>query len=580
MHMEFCQKAAMPDGTSPSQPLGMIALALSGGGYRAAAFHLGTLRTLHEAALLPSVEVLSTVSGGTIVGASYALSLVRQQTFCEFHAEFVERLRTRRPVHRATELLTRRRDVLPRRTLIAAQAEALDEQFYAGAKFGDFFGPQIHLGELILNATDFRSGLPFRFQRSRNRRARIGNGKHWMPFEVARQMRLADIVAASSCFPGGFEPLGFPHDFVWEDRARVTQQLAEHEQAATFQQPLPLMDGGVADNQGLGSLRVALDRREKEHLPAAGLVLISDADCWNEKPLLEHRCEPRPGWLSIDHLLLLGRVLLVVTLIAAGLLGWRLAQMVLTRELQGWWQFVESTFSFGVLALTATILMAGQRVLHRYLLRQLPGATGFDIRGTIGRLSPAWLGDLLWMRLDSLYAMSNSVFMKSVRDLRYREMFESERFRDRVVANLIYELPKRGGDLDNSSSSRPAPSGAMIKVAELACAVPTTLWFDDPRQLDALLLCGRITTCYNLLGHVEQRLALLSDEPPASNTGRHELIGLQRRLFAIWRELEREAAQWPSPPAAADTASPATTVRRVVRRASRQSRDALRTSPG
>ncbi|MEO8498164.1 MAG: hypothetical protein ABI614_24120, partial [Planctomycetota bacterium] len=50
------------DTTTPSHgPLGPIALALSGGGYRAAAFHLGTLRTLHEAGLLQSVDVLSTV---------------------------------------------------------------------------------------------------------------------------------------------------------------------------------------------------------------------------------------------------------------------------------------------------------------------------------------------------------------------------------------------------------------------------------------------------------------------------------------------------------------------------------------
>lgn len=211
---------------SPAGPLGPIALALSGGGYRAAAFHLGTLRSMHEAGLLESVDVLSTVSGGTLVGASYALSQTRHESFDRFYDDFLSRLRTQRPIHRATQLLTRQHNVLPRRTLIAAQAAALDEQYYSGAKFGEFFVSPIHIGEIIFNATDFRCGLPFRFQKSRNPRARIGNGKHWMPQEIAREMRLADVVAASSCFPGGFEPIGFPHDFAWDDRDSVLKTLS------------------------------------------------------------------------------------------------------------------------------------------------------------------------------------------------------------------------------------------------------------------------------------------------------------------------------------------------------------------
>lgn len=50
-----------------------IGLALSGGGFRAAAFHLGVLKRLEELGLLHRVEALSTVSGGSIVGALYAL---------------------------------------------------------------------------------------------------------------------------------------------------------------------------------------------------------------------------------------------------------------------------------------------------------------------------------------------------------------------------------------------------------------------------------------------------------------------------------------------------------------------------
>ena len=44
-------------------------LALSGGGFRASFFHLGVLARLAEMDLLRRVEVISTVSGGSIIGA-------------------------------------------------------------------------------------------------------------------------------------------------------------------------------------------------------------------------------------------------------------------------------------------------------------------------------------------------------------------------------------------------------------------------------------------------------------------------------------------------------------------------------
>lgn len=50
-----------------------IGLALSGGGYRAAAYHLGTLRALHKMDLLDKVDVISSVSGGSIIAAFYLL---------------------------------------------------------------------------------------------------------------------------------------------------------------------------------------------------------------------------------------------------------------------------------------------------------------------------------------------------------------------------------------------------------------------------------------------------------------------------------------------------------------------------
>ena len=50
-------------------PSPRIGLALSGGGTRAAVFHLGVLRSLAEVQMLEHVRYLSTVSGGSLIAA-------------------------------------------------------------------------------------------------------------------------------------------------------------------------------------------------------------------------------------------------------------------------------------------------------------------------------------------------------------------------------------------------------------------------------------------------------------------------------------------------------------------------------
>src|SRR3954466_10920261 len=59
----------------PSEPRRQrqgMALCLSGGGFRAALFHLGALRRLHELGILSQVDVISSVSGGSIFAAHLA----------------------------------------------------------------------------------------------------------------------------------------------------------------------------------------------------------------------------------------------------------------------------------------------------------------------------------------------------------------------------------------------------------------------------------------------------------------------------------------------------------------------------
>lgn len=50
-----------------------IGLALSGGGYRAAIYHIGTFRALRKLGVLNKIDVISTNSGGSITGACYSL---------------------------------------------------------------------------------------------------------------------------------------------------------------------------------------------------------------------------------------------------------------------------------------------------------------------------------------------------------------------------------------------------------------------------------------------------------------------------------------------------------------------------
>lgn len=68
-----------------------IGLALSGGGYRAAAYHLGTLRALHRLGILEKIDVISSISGGSITAAYYAIN---KNDYDQFEKSLIEKLKT------------------------------------------------------------------------------------------------------------------------------------------------------------------------------------------------------------------------------------------------------------------------------------------------------------------------------------------------------------------------------------------------------------------------------------------------------------------------------------------------------
>src|SRR3954451_14873822 len=64
---------SFPDQTAGARQDG-IALALSGGGYRAMVFHVGALLRLNEVGLLSKLARVSSVSGGSITSGALAVS--------------------------------------------------------------------------------------------------------------------------------------------------------------------------------------------------------------------------------------------------------------------------------------------------------------------------------------------------------------------------------------------------------------------------------------------------------------------------------------------------------------------------
>ena len=274
--------------TSEITDLNNIAISFSGGGYRASAFHLGSLDLLDKVGLRENVTMLSTVSGGSITGGKYACAL--SEAIAKNNPDFYESfynelytfiLETRLPDLWFDKLHPEDTD---KPSLIAAAADVYNERLFHGARFEQLIKvkDKIHLQEIVLNTTELRTGNNFRFRVGDG--GIIGNYFMSIPDELLKEVRIADVVAASSCFPGGFEPIVFPNDFKLSKDWQIIKQELESEFQAKMEEkpksqwffnkilntlqsiteePVPLVDGGIYDNFGIDSLFVA-DRRFKK----------------------------------------------------------------------------------------------------------------------------------------------------------------------------------------------------------------------------------------------------------------------------------------------------------------------------
>ena len=76
----------------PPSDCARFGVALSGGGSRAAAFHRGTIQGLQEIDLLDQLDVVSSVSGGSVFAAAWMAANWRGQKLFEFLAHIGQEL--------------------------------------------------------------------------------------------------------------------------------------------------------------------------------------------------------------------------------------------------------------------------------------------------------------------------------------------------------------------------------------------------------------------------------------------------------------------------------------------------------
>lgn len=433
-----------------------IALCLSGGGYRAAAFHLGVLRALAKLGLLSSVKYLSTASGGTILAARWLVGLVRGESFAAFDEKVLAFLSRTNVVQQAVADLAKSK----RPSLIHEAADVYDE-LLERATWGKL--PLAQFDEVVFNATDFDGGNAFRFVKSTNDKVWIGNRHRKVPDAAVTEMRLGDVVAASSCFPGAFEPIVFPRDFAG---------------VATGCTPdVPLMDGGIYDNQGISSLLLVVKRAQP---PDIDLVVVADTD--QRARVYQVKDPPKVifGSLSLHAVYVVALALAGLAVIAgsAGLVGLAVGESTWSRVVGAC-----AAMGCGVIAAAFAWLRLG---LWPKLVSMVPYENkNADIWSALQSLSVNQVVALVAERADSVLALTMRAFMGRIRALTYEKVFAEPRLAGRVCPVQIYAL------LDDVNP-------LVRALAERARQTATSLWIDQTK-LNDVVTCGELTA-YAALG--------------------------------------------------------------------------------
>lgn len=271
-----------------------IGMALSGGGFRAAAFHLGAFRKLHQLGLLWKLDLLTCVSGGSIAGAFLACHWGEDDALDKLEAYL------RNTSIAVSSVIGGILD--PFHSRLDKLAATYEHDLYGQRTLGSLKnGPRLYL-----NATNLATGNMFFFVTGGQGDAEMGEWE--LGTTDAPDFPISRAVAASSAFPPVFPPL----------------KINQSEFPAARVEYVTLADGGVYDNLGVnplfrkrnaldylivsdGGKPFAIDERPTESGP---LVLVAAIDILMEqvRSLQFNRLElnagseggARPVWFSID----------------------------------------------------------------------------------------------------------------------------------------------------------------------------------------------------------------------------------------------------------------------------------------
>ena len=245
-----------------------IALVLSGGGIRAMVFHLGVLKLLAERGMLERVTRISTVSGGSLlVGLMFQECKLAWPSSARFLSEVYPSLRSKlcsrslqwgalRQLREPANL----RFILSRANLLA---RTLSVEWGIASKLIDL--PR--LPEWSINGTTAENGKRFRFKATEM-------GDYELGYAAPGNFPLANAIAVSAAFPGGFGPLTLDASkFTWKRRPWGAPVGSEVVVDIGYRR-LHLYDGGVYDNLGLEPFFDA--GRGKSKLSGESIV-VSDA---------------------------------------------------------------------------------------------------------------------------------------------------------------------------------------------------------------------------------------------------------------------------------------------------------------
>lgn len=242
----------------PNEDRQGVALCLSGGGFRAALFHLGALRRLNELGLLGQLDTISAVSGGSIFAAHLADKIRPWPAPGEVVSDWEERVAVpfRAFTHRNLRTGPLFRKLLPWNWFRASSAvEALTDKLaieITGLKLGELPDRP----RFLFTATDLVFGVNWTFEKR-------GMGDELAGFlRPAPEWPVAKAVAASSCAPPFFDPL--PLTVSASQLSEGT--VPDRPERGRWLAGLRLSDGALFDNMGLVPAW-------KDHK----IVLVSDA---------------------------------------------------------------------------------------------------------------------------------------------------------------------------------------------------------------------------------------------------------------------------------------------------------------